>query len=191
MKELISERTEADLDKPAGYFKLNPQVDDIPDKFCPQRNNIHLIVMGKVNKAGGGCLCPENVFIKRLISHLVSSKDEIVILDMVAGTEHLGRGTAESVDAFLIVTEPTLLGVNTALHIKSLAADLGIKKLYFIGNKINSQKDVDFLKDNLKDNLTGYISFNKTLEDSRGKFIFDGQSEKEFHDIYEKLNRRI
>lgn len=188
MKDLISERTEADLDKPAGYFKLNPQVDDIPQKFCPRSNNIHLIVMGKVNKAGGGCLCPENVFIKRLVSHLVSSREEIVILDMVAGTEHLGRGTAESVEAFLIVTEPTLLGISTGLHIKSLAADLGIKKVFFIGNKINNPKDIEFLKDNLKDNLTGYVSFNKTLADGRGRFIFDGQLTKEFSRLVDSLD---
>ena len=121
MKELISQRTEANLDKPDGYFKLNPRVDDIPQKFCPEHNTIRLIVMGKVNKAGGGCLCPENTFIKNLIAHLIVNKKDAVILDMVAGSEHLGRGTANSVDAFLIVSEPTQMGVNTGLHIKSLA----------------------------------------------------------------------
>lgn len=189
MKDLIAERTESDLDRPAGYFKLNPKVDDIPQKFCPEYNNIRLIVMGKVNKAGGGCLCPENTFVKRLISHLVISQQEIVILDMVAGTEHLGRGTAESVDAFLIVVEPTLLGVNTALNIKSLAEGLGIKKTFLIGNKINGRKDIDFLKEHLKKGLTGVISFSKNLADNRGKFVFDNSLTMEFKDICEKLNR--
>ena len=150
MKELIAERTESDLASPGGYFKLNPKVDDIPDKFCPRHNNIRLIVMGKVNKAEGGCLCPENAFIKRLISHLMIG-EEVVFLDMVAGSEHLGRGTAHSVDVFLIITEPTQLGVNTGVHIKSLARDLGIKKIFFIGNKINNKADLDFLKKNLKE----------------------------------------
>jgi len=187
MKDLISERTESDLDKPTGYFKLNPKVDDIPQKFCPEHNNIRLIVMGKVNKAGGGCLCPENTFIKQLVSHLVVNQKDMVILDMVAGSEHLGRGTASSVDAFLIVVEPTVLGVNTALHIKSLANKLGIKRVFFIGNKISTDRDIDFLKGNLKEELTGLIFLSKILQDGRGKFIFDDRLEKEFKELYNKL----
>ncbi len=187
MKDLISERTGSDLDKPSGYFKLNPKVDDIPQKFCPEHNNIRLIVMGKVNKAAGGCLCPENTFIKQLISHLVVNQKDVVILDMVAGTEHLGRGTAASVDVFLIITEPTLLGVNTALHIKSLAKNLGIKKIFFIGNKITAQKDISFLKKHLKEELLGVISFTRILQDNRGKFAFDNTLKKEFKNIYKKL----
>lgn len=191
MKALIGERTEANLDGPAGYFKLNPRVDDIPEKFCPAQKNIRLMVMGKVNKAGSGCLCPENTFIKSLLNHLVISRDEVVILDMVAGTEHIGRGTANSVDAFLIVAEPTQLGVNTGLHIKSLAKGLGIEKIFFVGNKINSQEDIDFLKESLKENLIGNISFNKNLQDLRGRFVFDEDLKKEFEGIYDRLKGRI
>jgi CO dehydrogenase maturation factor len=147
--------------------------------------------MGKVNKAGGGCLCPENTFIKSLISHLVVNRKEIVILDMVAGTEHLGRGTANSVDAFLIVVEPTLLGINTGLNIKRLSGDLGIKKVFFIANKINSQQDIDFIKDNLEEDVIGFIYFNQNIQDNRGKFVFDENLKKEFQGIYEELNRRL
>lgn len=191
MKELIAQRTESGLDKPTGYFKLNPQVDDIPEKFCPQQNNIRLIVMGKVNKAGGGCLCPENTFIKRLISHLVVNQKEVVVLDMVAGTEHLGRGTAGSVDAILVVAEPTLAGVNTAKHIRSLAEGLGIKKIFFIANKINSQSDLDFINDTLGEKVMGRLWFNKNIQETRGKFIFDANLKQEFLDIYSELNRRL
>lgn len=191
MKELIAERTESDPERPGGFFKLNPKVDDIPQKFCPEHNNIRLIVMGKVNKAAGGCLCPENTFIKALISHLVISQKEIVILDMVAGTEHLGRGTAGSVDAIFVVTEPTLLGINTARHIKLLAQELGVKKILFIANKINGKADVDFIRDNLKEDVIGFISFNKNILDNRGRFIFDAKLKKEFLGIYAELNRRL
>ncbi len=190
MKELIAERTESDLNRPGGYFKLNPKVDDIPEKFCPRHNNIRLIVMGKVNKAEGGCLCPENAFIKRLVSHLITGK-EVALLDMVAGSEHLGRGTAGSVDAFLVITEPTQLGVNTGLHIKSLARDLGIKKIFFIGNKINDKPDLDFLKENLKEEIIGFLSFNKNFLANRGRFVFDDKLKAEFMGIYEELNRRF
>lgn len=191
MKELIAERTESDPDRPTGYFKLNPKVDDIPEKFSARKDNIRLLIMGKVKKASGGCLCPENTFIKNLLNHLIITRKEVVILDMVAGSEHLGRGTANSVDAFLIVTEPTLLGVNTGLHIKSLAQELGIKKIFFIGNKINNKTDVDFLKDNLKEEVIGLISYNKHILEERGKFVFDENFTREFQVIHDELSRRL
>lgn len=188
MKELIATRTGVEsLDKPSTFFKINPKVDDIPDKFSVKLNNIRLLVMGKVDKASGGCMCPENTFIKSLISHLVLSKDQVVILDMVAGTEHLSRATAKSVDIFIIVVEPTQISVTTALRIKKLAGQLGIKKIYFIGNKITSENDKDFLNKNLKNDIIGYLSFNKTLQNNRGKFAFDNQLEKEFEEICQKL----
>jgi len=191
MKTLIAERTESDPDRPSGYFKLNPKVDDIPEKFSAQKDNIRLLVMGKVKKAQGGCLCPENTFIKNLLNHLIVSRDEVVILDMVAGSEHLGRGTASSVDAFLIVTEPTWLGINTGLHIKSLAQELGIKKIFFVGNKINNQEDLDFLKSNLKEDVIGLISFNKNILETRGKFIFDKKLTQEFQALYDELTENL
>ena len=160
MKSLIAERTEVEsLDTPTTFFKLNPQVDDIPDKYAVEKDGIKLLVMGKVCKAGGGCMCPENTFVKSLISHLVLKRDEVVILDMVAGSEHLGRATAKSVDAFLIVAEPTQTSIATALRIKKLAQEMGIKNIFFVGNKIRQQADEDFLKKELKDKFISLFPF--------------------------------
>jgi len=190
MKEMIAKRTGVEsLDRPPTFFKINPKVDDIPDKFSVKLNNIRLLVMGKVDKAAGGCMCPENTFIKSLISHLVLSKEQVVILDMVAGTEHLGRATARSVDVFLIIVEPNEISVFTALRIKKLAKQLEIKKIYFVGNKIQSRKDKDFLNQKINNDIIGYISVNKTLQSNRGKFIFDKPLSKEFREIYQNLIR--
>ena len=118
MKDLIATRTGVEsLDKPTTFFKLNPKVSDIPEKCAVEHDGIKLLVMGKVNKAGGGCMCPENTFIKSLLNHLIINDDQVVILDMVAGTEHLGRATAKAVDAFIVVAEPTAMGVATAQRI--------------------------------------------------------------------------
>ncbi len=188
MKELIAQRTEVEsLDKPTTFFKLNPKVDDIPEKFAAEHNGIKLLVMGKVDKAGGGCMCPENTFIKSLLSHLVLNRDEFVILDMVAGSEHLGRATAKGVDAFLIVAEPTSLGIATAKRIKTLAEELGIKNIFFVGNKINNEADKDFIKKELNNNVAGFISFSKIIELNRGRFQFDEKSRGEFEHIYQSL----
>ncbi len=188
MKQLIAERTEVEsLDKPTTFFKINPKVDDIPEKFAAVHNGIKLLVMGKVCKAGSGCMCPENTFIKRLLAHLVLKKDEVVILDMVAGSEHLGRGTAENVDMALIVAEPTHLGVATAKRIENLVKDLGIKKRFFIGNKIADSQDKDFLLKALGNNILGIIELNKNLAQNRGVFRFDEKLRDEFDMLFKKL----
>lgn len=188
MKELIAQRTGVEsLDKPSTFFKINPEVSDIPDKYSVKFKNIRLLVMGKVEKASGGCMCPENTFIKSLISHLVLSKDQIVILDMVAGTEHLGRATAKSVDAFIIAVEPTEVSVATALKIEKLTEELKIKNIYFVGNKINSREDKDFLNKKIKNGIIGFVSFSKSLQENRGRFTFDPALHKEFKEIYQNL----
>jgi CO dehydrogenase maturation factor len=188
LKEMIAERTGVEsLDKPQTFFKLNPKVDDIPDKYAVSHNGIKLLVMGKVCKAGSGCMCPENTFIKRLISHLVLEKNQVVILDMVAGTEHIGRGTAANVDVALIVVEPTKLGVLTGLNAENLLKQSGIKKISFIGNKIVNIDDEIFLKENIHSDFLGFIHLNKTLEQNRGIFKFDKSLEREFDEVFKKL----
>lgn len=190
MKELIARRTGVEsLDKPQTFFKINPEVSDIPEKYSLKFKNIRLLVMGKVNKASGGCMCPENAFIKSLIAHLLLSKNQVVILDMVAGSEHLGRATAKSVDSFIIVVEPTQISINTALNIKKLAEELKIKNIYFAGNKIQSQEDRNFLDQNIKDGIIGFVSFNKILQENRGRFIFDKSLQEEFEKIYQNIIR--
>ena len=187
MKDLIFERTGVDPANPQGFFQINPKVDDIPERFCPQDKGIRLIVMGKVDKPQGGCLCPENTFVRSLVGHLVLRQDEVVILDMAAGSEHLGRATARGVDVFLISVEPSETSLQTAGHIKELAEGLGLTKIFFIGNKIKNASDLDFIQSSLGNKLIGSVSFNRTLEGSRGKFIFDQNLRKEFETIYNTL----
>ena len=190
MKELIAQRTESDPAHSPGFFKINPQVDDIPRKYCPLDKGVRLIVMGKVDKPSGGCLCPENTFVRSLVSHLILREEEVVILDMVAGSEHLGRATAKGVDIFLIVVEPSNTSIQTARHIQGLAKGLGIVKILFVGNKIKKPSDIDFIQSSLAEaNLAGSITYNKTLEEARGRFLFDDASHKEFEFVYNTISR--
>ncbi|MEK7867858.1 MAG: AAA family ATPase [Candidatus Omnitrophota bacterium] len=165
LKKLILERT----GEVGSFFKLNPKVDDIPDKFSAKRDNVMLIEMGTVKKGGAGCVCPESAFLKALLSHIFLNRDEVVIVDMEAGIEHLGRGTAQSVEKFLIVVEPNNTSVDTAGKIKQLAEGLGIKDISVIGNKVRSKEDKDFIKKNLKGiSIQGYIDFDELVLSSRG-----------------------
>ena len=151
MKELIEERTEAKAGAMGQFFKLNPKVDDLPEKLSVEANGVKVMVMGGVKKGGAGCICPESIMLKTLVSHIVLARDEAVILDMEAGLEHLGRATAMSVDQLIVVVEPGRRSVETAYQIRKLAGDIGVKKLNFVGNKIRTDKDKAFLKEQMPD----------------------------------------
>ncbi len=145
MKEIIEERTEAKFGTMGSFFKLNPRVDDLPEKLSIRINGIKLMVLGGVKTGGSGCICPESTMLKALVRHIVLARDEAVVLDMEAGLEHLGRGTAMAVDRLIVVVEPGRRSVETAHHILKLAGDIGLKKLSFVGNKIRSEQDREFL----------------------------------------------
>jgi len=151
MKDLIFERTEAKPGTIGGFFKLNPKVDDLPDALSVKFENIKLMRLGGVQKGGSGCICPESTLIKSLISHIVLQRNEIIVIDMEAGIEHLGRATAMAVDILIVVVEPGRRSIDTAERIKKLASEIGLSNIKAIGNKIRSKKDENFLKKQLPD----------------------------------------
>jgi len=135
MRELIQERTGSKGDY-GGYFKINPYVDDVPEKFCVRIGNVRLLVLGGVRSGGSGCICPESALLKALVMHLVLSRDEVVILDMEAGIEHLGRATAQGVSAMIIVVEPGARSIETAHTIKRLGGEIHIPHVGVVINKV-------------------------------------------------------
>lgn len=187
LKKLILERT----GEVGAFFKLNPKVDDIPDKFSKFHNGIRLIEMGTVKKGGAGCVCPESAFLKALLSHVFLNRDEIVIVDMEAGVEHLGRGTAQAVDKFIIVVEPNITSINTAGRIKRLAENLKVKEISIIVNRIRSDKDKNFIQKNLKKlKIEGFLKFDESLVDSRGTLPKNSQFIKDLEEaVNVKTNR--
>jgi len=164
MKELIEERTGAKPGTSAPLFRLNPRVDDIPEKYFVEHNGIKLAVMGTVRGGGLGCTCPENAFLKALLRHLIVDRTEVVILDMEAGIEHLGRGTVEAIDRLIVVVEPGTRSIETAHRIKKLAEDIGLKNIAIAGNKIRNAEDMKFIEKNLKGfEILGYIPYNEKI----------------------------
>ena len=164
MKELIFERTEAQPGTIGGFFKLNPKVDDLPDSLSAKLDNIKMMRLGGVKKGGGGCICPESTLLRALMLHIVLARDEVVVMDMEAGIEHLGRATASAVDKLIVVVEPGRRSMDTAGHIKKLASEIGLKNIVLVGNKIRGQKDEEFLKKHLSDfEFLGFIRQDEAL----------------------------
>jgi CO dehydrogenase maturation factor len=194
MRELIGERTGSPPGGFGKFFKINPRVDDIPDRFSKEKNGVKLLVMGTVETGGAGCVCPEHVMLKRVISHLVMDRDDVVIMDMEAGLEHLGRGTAETVDRFVVVTEPGARSLQTLGKIKALAADLGVRRVSVAGNKLRGPEDEAFLRERVpEDELLGFIHYNGGVmeADMNGISPFDaggGGAVREIARIKEKLD---
>lgn len=145
MDDLIYDRTGAKPGTVGGFFTLNPRVDDLPERFSVVHRGVRLLEMGGVETGGTGCICPESALLKTLFTHLLFRNDDVLLLDMYAGVEHLGRATADFVDAMLIVVEPTWRSLTTAAQIKKLAADIGLKRLWLVANKVQSQEDIDFI----------------------------------------------
>lgn len=145
MEDLILERTGAKPGTVGGFFTLNPRVDDLPERFSVKHRGVRLLEMGGVETGGSGCICPESALLKTLFTHLLFRNDEILLLDMYAGVEHLGRATADFVDALLVVVEPTRRSLTTAAQIKKLAADIGLKRLWLVANKVGSREDIEFI----------------------------------------------
>jgi CO dehydrogenase maturation factor len=146
MDALIEERTGAKPGTVGGFFTLNPRVDDIPERFSILHRGVRLLEMGSVELGGSGCICPEAAMLKTLFTHLLFRNDEILLLDMYAGVEHLGRATVDFVDAMLIVVEPTRRSLGTAAQIKKLANDIGLNSLYLVGNKVRNDDEAKFLE---------------------------------------------
>ncbi len=167
MSDLIEERTGAKPGQPGSMFKLNPKVDDIPEKYALKQGNIRLMVMGRVKRGGSGCYCSENTLLQALIAHLLVARNEVVILDMAAGIEHLGRATARAVDKFIVVVEPGSKSIDTALRIKKLAQDIGVINLSVVGNKIRTSEDMDFIRNNLPGfEILGFIPYDTSIIDA-------------------------
>lgn len=149
MRELISERTGASLEGYGQFFQLNPHVEDIPDSYCREIDGVRLLTLGAVHKPGGGCYCPENVFLKALLRHLVLRRNEVVLIDLEAGIEHLGRATTQGIDAMLVVVEPSLRSLATGMEIAGLARGMGVGRVLAVANKVASERGEELIRQRL------------------------------------------
>ncbi len=177
MGELIAERTGTSAKSAAGgFFRLNPNVADLPERFSATHHGIRLLLLGAVQEGGSGCICPASALLKELVRHVMLQRDEVVLLDLYAGVEHLGRGTAELVDAMLVVAEPTNRSMRTVKQIAVLAGDIGISNIHLAGNKASSESDRLFFEENAGGiPLAGCLdaSDEAIIADRSGKVLYD------------------
>ena len=167
MDALIEERTGAKPGTVGGFFTINPRVDDIPERFSVMHRGVKLLEMGSVELGGSGCICPESAMLKTLFTHLLFRKDDVLLMDMYAGVEHLGRATVDFVDAMLVVVEPTRRSLGTAAQIKKLANDIKLDRLYLVGNKVRNDDEAKFLEADTPDMpLLGFLPADLKVQEA-------------------------
>lgn len=142
MKALIEER----LGSMEGFFRLNPRVDDIPDRFSLEDHGVRLLVMGGISQGGAGCACPQSAFLRNLLQHIMLERNDWVFMDCEAGLEHLGRATSRAADALIVVVEPSHSSLETGLRIRRLAAEIGLSRIYVVGNKVRDPGDKELIE---------------------------------------------
>jgi len=190
--DLIEERTGMRPGQAGAFFKLNPKVDDLPEDYSVTHDGIKLMVMGRIKRGGTGCYCPEGALLQALLLHLLLQRNEVVILDMEAGIEHLARGTAKAVDKLIVVVEPGRRSIETTQTISKLAEDIGLSNIILVGNKIHSQAEKEFITSSLPGfEFLGFIPYDQAIVEAdlanRSLFNASPQITEEMENIYGKL----
>jgi CO dehydrogenase maturation factor len=151
MTELIEERTGAKPGSIGQYFKLNPKVSDLPERYWREVQGIKLLVLGATKNAGMGCACPESAFLKALLTHTILQRREAILVDLAAGLEFMGRACVQGVDALVVVVEPGARSIETAVNIARMASKMGIEHVAAFANKITDAGQIDIIRSRLAD----------------------------------------
>jgi len=167
MKDLIAERTGTRKDAVGTYFRLNPAVSDLPEEHWLKVGDVKLLVLGAVTRAGGGCACPEGAFLKALLTHTILQREELVLVDLAAGVEFLGRASVQGIDALVVVIEPGSRSIETAQNIAAMARDLGIGTVGALANKVTDPAQLDLIRSKLKDiALLGAVTYSRSVQEA-------------------------
>ena len=190
MKELARQRTEANEFNT--LMKINPKVDDLPDTLAIEKNGVKLLVMGTIKTGGSGCVCPEHVIIKRLLGHMIVARDEVVVLDMEAGLEHLARGTTDFVDCFIVVIEPGARSVQTYHSVKRLAEDLGVKQVLVVANKVRDEQDENFIREKIPaEDLLGMIHLDPAVAEADRRSVSPYETAKHTVEEIQRIKEKM
>ncbi|MHC4145956.1 MAG: ATP-binding protein [Planctomycetota bacterium] len=187
MKELIAERTGTGRDTLGAYFKLNPKVSDVPEEYWLEANDLKLLVLGAITQAGAGCACPEGAFLKALLTHTILQRKEVVMVDLAAGVEFMGRASVQGIDALVLVVEPGGRSIETARNMANMAKKLGIGCVGVIVNKITEDSQIELVKSQLGDVvLLGALKYSPSLQqaDLKRAAVFGADAE-----VTEELRR--
>jgi len=180
MKELIAERTGTGKDAVGAYFKMNPKVSDLPEKYSLEVGKLKLLVLGAITHGGGGCACPEGAFLKSLLTHTMLQREEVVLIDLAAGVEFMGRASVQGIDALVVVVEPGCRSIETANNMAKMAEELGIGCVGAIANKLTDAAQEAMIKSQLRNIVfLGSLPYSRAVQgaDMERKAVFEADAQ--------------
>ncbi|MDP6379785.1 MAG: AAA family ATPase [Phycisphaerae bacterium] len=192
MEELIEERTGAKVDSVGQYFRLNPHVADLPDKFSVDVGGLRLLVVGAIERAGEGCACPQGAFLKALLSYTILRREEVLLVDLAAGLEFMGRASVQGIDALVTVVEPGSRSFSTAAAIARMGREMGIGLIAAIANKVADPTQVDIIREQLKPvPLLGYLPYSAAMQEADLKGLPVDQADAEIIERLREAKQRL
>ena len=192
MKELIAERTGTGKDTLGAYFKLNPKVSDVPEEYWLETNGLKLLVLGAITQAGAGCACPEGAFLKALLTHTMLQRKEVVMVDLAAGVEFMGRASVQGIDALVLVVEPGARSLETANKMAQMARKLGIGLVGAIVNKVAEPSQAEFIESQLTDAvLLGTLKYSRSLQEADLKRSAVFAADAEVTEVLRRVEGRL
>src|SRR3972149_3077333 len=180
MKQLIAERTGTGKDSVGAYFKLNPKVSDLPERYWLEAGKVKLLVLGAITQGGAGCACPEGAFLKALLTHTILQRQEMVLVDLAAGVEFMGRASVQGIDALVVVVEPGSRSIETANNMARMAGDLGIGCVAALANKITDSAQRELIESQLDGVvLLGSLPYSPALQqaDLKRQRVFEADAQ--------------
>ncbi|WP_188114115.1 ATP-binding protein [Streptomyces apricus] len=134
-------------------------------------DTVRLMATGSFTEADLGVACyhSKTGAVELCLNHLVDGRDEYVVVDMTAGSDSFASGMFTRFDITFLVAEPTRKGTSVYRQYKEYARDFGID-LKVVGNKVQGQDDIDFLKDEVGDDLLltfGHSDWVRAMEKGR------------------------
>ena len=195
---LVKEKTGVSSEEAiSNIFNMNPRVNDIVDRFGVNApDDVKLLVMGTVKGGGTGCMCGANAMLRVLLQHMLIQRGEILVMDMVAGLEHLGRGTARRMDAMLVVIEPRMKSVDTVKRILKMAEEIEVETIYAVGNKVMRPKDEAFINEKMKElgvEVISIIPYDQSVADAdmEGKPTLDYNPDSQAVNAVQELEKYL
>ncbi|MFJ5725283.1 ATP-binding protein [Streptomyces sp. NPDC093149] len=136
---------------------------------------IRLMATGPFTESDLGVACYHSKVgaVELCLNHLVDGPDDYVVVDMTAGSDSFASGMFTRFDMTFLVAEPTRKGVSVYRQYKEYARDFGVA-LKVIGNKVQGEDDLDFLRAEVGNDLlvsVGHSDWVRAMEKGRpGRF---------------------
>jgi CO dehydrogenase maturation factor len=130
-------------------FQVKMPFQEILDTYGQKApDNVSLLMIGKPEKAGTGCMCGSHTVVRELIhSALAHEEEQIMVVDTEASLEHMKRGTSQYVDKMYTVVEPYYRSLEAAGRFADMANQLGIVNVEAIANKVRNAEEEQAIRE--------------------------------------------